>query len=151
MQNRNQCRTQLLMATIALLGAQIAFAGSPLKGVDVKLGKNPGGGCAARTTDATGNADFGVWPKGSYTITITHPPVGPKETSSGMASGRRMASPAANSAVPTASKMHIAITGAASGKVERDIDSGESSDSATPLEFSLDGKQKLIVVVTAAN
>jgi len=54
-------------ATFILL-AQLAFAGSPLKGVDVKLGKNPGGGCAARTTDAGGKADFGVWPKGNYTL-----------------------------------------------------------------------------------
>ncbi len=48
--------------------AQFAFAGAPLKGIDVKLGKNPGGGCAARTTDTGGKADFGVWPKGNYTL-----------------------------------------------------------------------------------
>ncbi|MEI9970489.1 MAG: hypothetical protein WDM87_18445 [Terracidiphilus sp.] len=60
----------LLVAAAAtfILLAQFAFAGAPLKGIDVKLGKNPGGGCAARTTDSGGKADFGVWPKGNYTL-----------------------------------------------------------------------------------
>jgi len=49
----------------------------------VKLGKNPGGGCAARSTRActggsnvavtaaNGSADFGILPKGSYTVTAS--------------------------------------------------------------------------------
>jgi hypothetical protein len=56
------------VAAACLFLAQTVFAGAPLKGIDVKLGKNPGGGCAARTTDAGGKADFGVWPKGNYTL-----------------------------------------------------------------------------------
>ena len=48
-----------------------AFAGAPLKGVDVKLGKNPGGKPAARTTDSDGHFSFGVLPKGSYRITLS--------------------------------------------------------------------------------
>ena len=56
------------IAAACLFLAQTVFAGAPLKGIDVKLGKNPGGGCAARTTDASGTADFGVWPKGNYTL-----------------------------------------------------------------------------------
>ena len=55
-------------AAAFFLLAQLAFAGAPLKGIDVKLGKNPGGGCAARTTDSGGKADFGSWPKGNYTL-----------------------------------------------------------------------------------
>lgn len=130
-----------------LLLTQAAFAGAPLKGVGVSLGKIPGGGCANRTTGADGVADFGVWPRGNYTIIFVQPH-GPRETSSGMATGRMMA-PAASA--PSSSKFHVLITGAVSGKIERDIDAGQTTERAAPLEFSLDGKQKLVVVVTAGD
>ena len=52
-----------------------AYAGAPLKGVDVKLGKNPGGSPAARgTSDHAGKVDFGVLPAGSYQMTLGMPP-----------------------------------------------------------------------------
>lgn len=57
--------------------AAVAYAGAPLKGVDVKLGKNPGGSPAARTTDASGKVNFGVLPRGSYYIQIVTPPPAP--------------------------------------------------------------------------
>jgi len=53
-------------------GAQIM--GAPLKGVDVKLGKNPGGTAAARTTtDNSGNFTFTNVPLGSYRIFVDVP------------------------------------------------------------------------------
>lgn len=48
--------------------------GGPLKGVDVKLGKNPGGGIQARTTsDSSGYYHFDSIPDGSYNIYVDIP------------------------------------------------------------------------------
>jgi hypothetical protein len=114
-----------------------AYAGSPLKGVDVKLGKNPGGGCAARTTDASGKANFGVWPAGNYTVTFAPPAPSLAKLKS------------AAPAVPA--KMHLIITGATGGKIERDLDSIDSTARATPISFAVNGKEELIVVVSNQN
>ena len=147
MTNQNRIATRsFLLAAAAIFSARLAFAGAPLKGIDVKLGKNPGGGCASRTTDAAGNADFGVWPKGNYTLSFVPEasPIGSIPIST------RSQSPAAKPQSLPAPKLHVVITGATSGKVERDIDGDASSDRVAPLQFSLDGKQKLVVLVTAA-
>jgi len=133
-------------ATLILL-AQFAFAGAPLKGIDVKLGKNPGGGCAARTTDTGGKADFGVWPKGNYTLEFAFADSSP---AAGPAASRTQA-PASKLAAPSPTKLHVVITGATGGKLERDFDAGQSADRAVPLQFSLDGKQSLVVLVTTAD
>ena len=51
--------------------------GAPLKGIDVKLGKSPGGGCAARTTTNTlGNYSFSNLPLGPYYIYVDIPNYG---------------------------------------------------------------------------
>jgi len=135
-------RTRLVAAAAACLFlAQTVFAGVPLKGVDVKLGKNPGGGCAARTTDAGGKADFGVWPKGNYTLEFA------PAVSNGMATDRAPAPGAPQAAW----KLHVVISGAAGGKIERDVGGGASTERAAPIQFSLDGSQRLIVVVSAAD
>lgn len=128
-------------AALGFVYAQAAFAGSPLKGVDVKLGKNPGGGCAARTTDAGGKADFGIWPKGSYTLDFT-PAAAP--TSATQASSRTLV-------MPALMKMHVVITGASTGKLERDFPTGQASGRLAPLVFSTDGKHSLVVAVSAGD
>jgi hypothetical protein len=134
-------RTRFLaVATACLSLAQTVFAGAPLKGIDVKLGKNPGGGCAARTTDAGGKADFGVWPKGNYTLEFS-----PAASNSGAPA------PTARTAAQAATKLHVVISGAVAGKIERDVDTGASTERAAPMQFSLDGSQRLVVVLSAAD
>ena len=60
-----------LLAASLLVATDSALAGAPLKGVDVKLGRNPGGSPVARTTtDANGAFAFADVPAGSYTLTF---------------------------------------------------------------------------------
>ena len=61
---------KMILAMVVSFVAMTAWAGAPLKGVDVKLGKNPGGSPAARTTNAEGKIDFGVLPAGSYYLVV---------------------------------------------------------------------------------
>ena len=77
------------MTTLVLLAAVIAAPnwtsstpGAPLKGVDVKLGKNPGGTPAKRTTDENGKIDWGPQAAGSYYVEIV-PPAKPRTAASG--------------------------------------------------------------------
>jgi hypothetical protein len=133
-------RRLILAVAFCVLCAQTALAGAPLKGIDVKLGKNPGGGCAARTTNDAGQADFGVWPKGNYTLSFA--PGAPPKTGSQSAERAKTAKTAA----PVATKMHIMIIGR---KTEWDIDAGADSARVPPVQFSLNGTEKLVVVVTA--
>ena len=62
-----------IIATLCFLAAALnVYAGAPLKGVDVKLGKNPGGSPAARaTSDSDGKVAFGILPAGSYLMTLS--------------------------------------------------------------------------------
>jgi hypothetical protein len=136
----------VLTYSVCLLCAQFVLAGAPLKGIDVKLGKNPGGGCAARTTNNAGQANFGVWPKGNYTLSFSSAASPTVNTPS----ANRTQNTNTKETIPAPSKMHLVITGAATGKIERDIDGAASTERAVPIEFSLGGTDPLVVVVTSA-
>ena len=87
-----------------------AVAGAPLKGVDVKLGKNPGGSPVARTTtDATGAFAFADLPAGSYSLTFERLPE-PKATPGSAALARGTVMPAAQ---VTSAKIDIVAGGKA--------------------------------------
>ena len=60
-----------LSAAAAAQKSPASTEGAPLKGVDVKLGRNPGGQVASRTTTSDGKFDFGVLPAGSYYLTFS--------------------------------------------------------------------------------
>jgi hypothetical protein len=114
---------------VFLLAVQAALAGAPLKGIDVKLGKNPGGGCAARTSDAGGNVNFGVWPKGSYTVTLS---------SAGLPASARGSSP---------NNFKVEISGVVEGRIAHVLPAANAGDLA-PIEFLSDGKTPLVVKVS---
>jgi len=64
----------LLSTAITAQKSPATVTGAPLKGVDVKLGKNPGGSPAARTTtDGEGKFNLGVVPAGSYFLILEKP------------------------------------------------------------------------------
>ena len=137
---------RLAAVSVLVLCAHLALAGSPLKGIDVKLGKNPGGGCANRTTDGNGKANFGVWPKGDYTVSVE-----PAAVSGPSAQGTsRAENSSAQRASLASSKMHLTITGPSGGKIERDVLPVSGAAREVPLQFSLSGKEELVVAVTAA-
>ena len=124
-------RSYLTMAAglAFLVGVQIAFAGLPLKGVDVKLGRNPGGNCAARVSGEGGSADFGVWPKGRYTISIS------------------TAQLAANARGERPTNLHVEISGAVEGRIIHVVPAA-AADRLAPIAFTSDGKTPIVVRVS---
>lgn len=111
----------------SVICVQAVFAGAPLKGVDVKVGKNPGGTVASRVSGDGGDVNFGVLPQGNYTVTISAAKLAPNA---------RMAKP---------EKLHVEIR-AASQRVVTHVLAAASSES-TPIEIVSDGKTPLLVTV----
>jgi hypothetical protein len=117
--------TMIAVALLSTLGVQSAFAGSPLKGIDVKLGKNPGGGCAARVSDVGGAANLGVWPKGNYTLNFS----------------------AANAQGAKPERLHVEIRGAAEGPITHVLPAA-TAETLDAITFTSDGKTPLVVKVS---
>ena len=112
MSNRTTAAAPALQAlgftALVLCCAGDALGGAPLKGVDVKLGRNPGGGAVARTTtDAKGAFTFDNVPAGSYTLTFELP------AASGAAAGPASTSGVKTSAgePATAARIEIVVGG----------------------------------------
>ena len=64
-------RALAVVVGLALLLPGLALAGDPIPGVDVKLGKNPGGSIVASSqTDSQGNFHFDKLPAGNYTLKL---------------------------------------------------------------------------------
>ncbi|NDP43525.1 MAG: hypothetical protein GZ089_12550 [Aromatoleum sp.] len=100
-------QTAFALAALLLFAAGPALAGAPLKGIDVKLGRNPGGSPAARTTtDANGAFVFADLPAGSYSLTFELPPE-PK-TAGPAASARGTAPPAVQ---VTQARIEVVVAG----------------------------------------
>jgi hypothetical protein len=92
--------------------------GAPLKGVDVKLGKNPGGSPAARaTTDDKGKFNLGVVPAGSYILTLSLPEDSGLNQGSGTISTKEKGPSAVNVKLA-----RITIEGAPGGRTVRGWD-----------------------------
>ena len=128
-------------ALAVMMAVSPALAGAPLKGIDVKLGKNPGGGAAAKTTDASGNADFGVLTAGEYYVIISLPPPLP-------------ASPGASRAAQPTGAV-VTIDGAKGGTVTKQLvvpTNARATGAATDLPqvlFQADGSKRVSITVSS--
>lgn len=97
----------LFSAVITAQKGSQSTTGAPLKGVDVKLGKNPGGSPAARTTDSDGKINWGVLAKGSYYLIVA---------------GATKQNAATSNAAANDDTYVVEVTGAVGGPIKRGWD-----------------------------
>jgi hypothetical protein len=118
-------------------------AGAPLKGVDVKLGKNPGGSPAARTTtDSKGKFNLGVVPAGSYILTLDFPEESKLNQGSATSSTKEKGPSAVNVKLAL-----VTIDGAVGGQLKRgwDSKSKKSFEPAAQSTAKTPGQEKIIL------
>lgn len=151
-----------LVVTVAAMICGVSTAqtptpanGAPLKGVDVKLGKNPGGQAAARaTTNAKGEFYFGAQPAGKYDLTVSPPPDFADTQAGGGADQRT------NLNSSKSNRLAITIDGVKGGPIKKDLDLKEKEPDATQrvgkpkykditLTIETDGKAEVKGTITA--
>lgn len=139
----------LLLAALCLLSVSSAAQepaaqnlGAPLKGVDVKLGRNPGGLMASRTTDQHGKFDFGVLPAGSYYLIVSLP----KKTNN--ASDASTAARESNPSLADTKTCLIIINGATAGTINMgwDFERSRTFDPAAQSAARATDQERIAVV-----
>jgi hypothetical protein len=134
-----------------------ATANAPVKGAEVRLGKNPGGGATARTTDAQGHASFGTVPAGQYQLTVDLQSKLYQWTKGSMdkTTARSKSPGVAPSAASAAStKVTVEVRGAKAGTITRTIDVGAAGMAAAraasaAITFETDGTTEVTVTILA--
>ena len=148
----------------------LVIPGAPLKGVDVKLGRNPGGqarlaagqngdGVMVRTTDEDGKANFGVLPAGQYVLVLSFPEKkSDRQSKQAGAPGQRLG--ALGSDFGTFKAAQISLTGAVGGKVDTiwsfemnkavDADATRRAGKPTYKDITLEADGKSVVEVTVS-
>lgn len=158
-------QSALFFAMVAMISAAApaqkgpsSTTGAPLKGVDVKLGKNPGGSPAGRAvTNAKGEFNFGVVPAGKYDL-IVSPPPDSADTQAGGGAGQRTSN--LNLSKSNINRLAITIDGVKGGPIKKNLDFKPKEPDATQragkpkyeditVTIDTDGKSEVKGTITA--